>query len=95
MDPGFNLIQWLPPRETKPEGPLIASPQTHLNLSFREKSVKYTDIKGCYHLFKWAMGTKLFVSTGGGGGESLVSPHSSGQPKIPSPRNVYMLVKSK
>ena len=35
------------------------------------------------------------LSRPGGGGESLVSPHSSGQPKVPSPRNVYMLVKSK
>src|SRR4029434_10643930 len=42
------------------------------DLFLGEQSVKYTDIKGCYRLFKWAMHAGFFVSTWGEG-ESLVS----------------------
>ena len=63
--------------------------ELHLSISdlfLGEQSVKYTDIKGCYRLFKWAMHAGFFVSTWGGG-ETNVAPHSPGQNQVYSPWN--------
>src|SRR4029434_8480688 len=46
----------------------------HLSISdypLRDSLLNTLLFKGCYRLFKWAMGAGLFVSTGQGGGESL------------------------
>ena len=74
--------------ETETEDPSSLT-ELHLSISdlfLGEQSVKYTDIKGCYRLFKWAMHAGFFVSTWGGG-ETNVAPHSPGQNQVYSPWN--------
>src|SRR4029434_3440897 len=73
----FILEEWRPTIcETETEDP---SSLTELILIISdvflcEQSVKYTDIKGCHRLFKWATHAGFFVSTWGGG-ETNVAPH--------------------
>src|SRR4029434_10455433 len=61
--------------ETETEDPSSLT-GLHLSISdypLRDSLLNTPISKGCYRLFKWAMHAGFFVSTWGGGGESLVS----------------------
>ena len=94
----FILEEWRP--TTVRQRLSDPSSLTGLHLSISDYSLRNSLLntlisKGCYRLFKWAMHAGFFVSTWGGRWESNITPHSPGQPKVYSPRKVYMLVKSK
>src|SRR4029434_4545956 len=66
--------------------PLQNFTSAYLTYSLRNSLLNTLISKGCYRLFKWAMGAGFFVSTWGGG-KTNVAPHSPGQNQVYSPRN--------